>query len=80
MTASPCPCCGKALNVRADKRGHPYLTCADCGVNTLVHRKEGVEKFKARTGWTGGAAAPAEPEPKPPATGGGHAARRAGRA
>jgi hypothetical protein len=76
-----CPCCGNALTVKADKRGHPYLSCAPCGFAGLVHRREGVEAFTKRYGWSadGAPAAPAAvagTEPAPAVKGGGHRARR----
>lgn len=81
----PCPVCDNPLEVRPDKRGHPFLFCRDCTVNTFVHRKEAVAKFKDKYGWTPEATPPAPidpPEPvQPPAptpSTGGHRARKRG--
>jgi len=52
MKAVSCPCCAQPMNVKTDKRKHPYLSCGACGVMCLVHKDAGVKAFSARYGWT----------------------------
>ncbi len=41
----PCPVCKKLKEVEMTKKGKPYLTCNDCGVQLFVRLKKGILKF-----------------------------------
>ena len=40
-----CPLCGKQLDVRASKKGKPYVTCNDCSLQLFVRGPAGIERF-----------------------------------
>lgn len=42
----PCPICSTLLDVRLSKKGRPYLTCDDCGMQLFVRTDEGVKRFE----------------------------------
>lgn len=42
----PCPLCGMALDIRASKKGKPYMVCDPCGVQMFVRGSSGIEKLK----------------------------------
>ena len=67
MKAIPCLCCGNDLDVKPDKRGHPFLNCHECGVNIFVHRPSAVDAFKTKYDWTPKRTGTVEPPPEPPA-------------
>jgi len=41
----PCPVCSTLLPVGATKKGKPYLTCNDCGVQLFIRGKSGINKL-----------------------------------
>jgi hypothetical protein len=42
----PCPICSTLLDVRLSKKGRPYLTCDECGMQLFVRTDEGVRRFE----------------------------------
>lgn len=46
MSALPCLLCGKELDQRSDKHGHPYFVCDPCGLQMFVRRKQGIENLQ----------------------------------
>lgn len=42
----PCPICSTLLDVRLSKKGRPYLTCDQCGMQLFVRTDEGVRRFE----------------------------------
>ena len=41
----PCFLCGKALDIRRDKRNKSYFICDPCGVQAFVRRRAGIERL-----------------------------------
>jgi DNA-directed RNA polymerase subunit RPC12/RpoP len=43
----PCCICGKPREVRATKKGKPYLHCNPCGLQVFVRVEDGIHRFEA---------------------------------
>src|SRR5262245_8711576 len=41
----PCLTCGGRLRIRKDKNGKPYVVCDDCGLQTFIRRKKGIQNL-----------------------------------
>ena len=41
----PCPVCTEPREVRATKKGKPYLVCDPCGIQVFVRGPAGIEEF-----------------------------------
>ncbi len=41
----PCPLCRKPLRVQASKKGKPYLTCHDCGLQMFLRYTQGIVRL-----------------------------------
>jgi len=42
----PCPTCFEMLDLRYDKKSHPYFICDDCGMQLFIRGKKGIKKLK----------------------------------
>lgn len=38
-----CPLCGEPVPVRVDRKGKPYFTCNECGLQAFVRRDQGID-------------------------------------
>jgi predicted RNA-binding Zn-ribbon protein involved in translation (DUF1610 family) len=43
----PCPICGKDRLVRYSKKGKPYVTCNECGMQLFVRAEAGIKRMLA---------------------------------
>lgn len=41
----PCCVCSANLEIRLSKRGKPYCTCVQCGIQTFFRGKSGIRRF-----------------------------------
>lgn len=45
MSFLPCILCGRKLEKRISKKGKPYFVCDQCGIQTFVRGKQGIERL-----------------------------------